>query len=303
MINRIKNLFWRIINIVKQNFTTIILFLIGIIIISWILYNRLFLKRESIDITFEYNILKLWLYFYFLVINIFCLFVIIIEILIKAEIIDIKKPRKYRVAWKRYLYSRLKAIFSIPINSIKTVYNYTFRTITKREIVFDFCCSMILKYSNYILPGISISILFCQLFVVLMLALDIFYFHKFNLFYKALILLLYPLAIKGLLYALKDYAEEGFSEMEKFAIPYLDEVNKEWTFIWREEMNYCFDQTNFDLLIIAYASLKSMINIINWIHYYTHNYPITQCIQIFKHTLYIFCWGYLLFNTLQLFFY
>ena len=33
------------------------------------------------------------------------------------------------------------------------------------------------------------------------------------------------------------------------------------------------------------------------------NYPITQCINIFKHSLYILSWGYLLVNTLILFFY
>ena len=59
-----------------------------------------------------------------------------------------------------------------------------------------------------------------------MFAIDIFYFHKFYLFYKALILLLYPLTIESLIYALKDYAEEGKLAMEKYAIPSFDDVTE-----------------------------------------------------------------------------
>ena len=68
-----------------------------------------------------------------------------------------------------------------------------------------------------------------------MFAIDIFYFHKFYLFYKVLILLLYPLVMKSILYGVKEYAKERQSEMEKFAIPSFNEVTDEWQFIWRED--------------------------------------------------------------------
>ena len=120
--------------------------------------------------------------------------------------------------------------------------------------MYDICCRLSLNYPKRILYVISISILFCQLFVVIILAIDIFYFHKFNYFYKSLILLLYPLTMKGLLYALKDYAEEGFSEMEKFAICEFDAIKEEWSIFWREDMLDYYDQDNFNRLVIAYTS-------------------------------------------------
>lgn len=70
---------------------------------------------------------------------------------------------------------------------------------------------------------------------------------------SVIIILLFPLLMKSVLYAVKDYAEEGQFEMKQFAIPSLDPVKNEWTFTWREDKEAYFDQNNFDLLVLSYG--------------------------------------------------
>ena len=109
---------------IKSRLKTILLFLLGILIISWILYRRL-VPRDSVEITFEYNVLKIFWYSYLIFINFCSLFVIILEILL-TNIIDRNKPRKYRAAWWRHLRLYLITVFSIPSVALKTVYKDTF---------------------------------------------------------------------------------------------------------------------------------------------------------------------------------
>ena len=282
---------------IKSNRKRILLFILGILLISRIIYRRL-VPRDSVEIIFEYNGLKIWLYSYLILINILLLLYIILEILLRAKIIAFTKPRKYRAAWNRELRSLLINIVTIPSAAFRTVYKYTFYQIPQKNVFLDFGGKILIEYYKFSLPIIIISMLFCQVFVAIMLAIDIFYFHKFNYFYKSLILLLYPLGMKSILYALKDYAEKGHSEMEEFAIPSYDE----WTFIWREDKLGYFSQDNFNRLIYSYVYLYNTLNTMKWISYYMDNYRPTQWLNIFKHSLYILCWGYLLFNTIILFY-
>ena len=67
--------------------------------------------------------------------------------------------------------------------------------------------------------------------------------------------------MKSLLYVLKNYAEEGHSEMEEFAIPSFDDVTNKWKFTWREEKNEYFSQDYFNRLMFSYACLHTMRNL------------------------------------------
>ena len=66
----------------------------------------------------------------------------------------------------------------------------------------------------------------------------------------------------------KDYAEEGHSEMDKFAIPSFDEVTGRWKFTWREDKKGYFNQDNFNQLVISYIELEKTLNSMKWIYYY-----------------------------------
>lgn len=65
--------------------------------------------------------------------------------------------------------------------------------------------------------------------------------------------------IRSFLYVLKDYAEEGFFEKEKFAIPKFDAITNTWRFSWRSDMLNYYDPNNFHQLVSSYISLKNII--------------------------------------------
>lgn len=288
----------KILNIIYKNIIPILLFILGLLLISWIIYNRLIRTRESIDIVFYYQFSTILLYFYLMMINIMYLLFTILTILLEKGLFTTSNSNKEQSVWYTYLKRHIKTFLNIPNKAFETVYIYGIKKIPKLYSFYDHCCYIFIKYEKIIIYGLPIFMLLCQFIVLSALIIDVFYFQKFHWFYKSLILLLGPLLSNTLIYCLNDYAQEGITEMEKFANAVYNRETKAWTYTWRDDMAEYFNDDNFKQLTFSHSNLYIVLALTNWIKYYSSSWYIIKIFHITKYSLYIITWGYLLLLSL-----
>ena len=135
----------------------------------------------------------------------------------------------------------------------------------------------------------------CPFIVVSALIIDVFYFKIFYYFYKFLILLLIPLIIKSIRYALEDYSRYILTEMLKLVIVRNNRRTHENIFTWRDDIgDYPISQEELDAIAISYRSFTTILYYIDRSRFYDTEYLPTKIFIIIKTMLYIITWGYLL---------
>ena len=270
----------------------ILLFILGLLLFSWIIYNRLFRHRDSTDINFELNYWKVLLYSYLCLLNLILLILLLIELCYKFGILQ--KKESYKETW--YLSLGLIGLKFLRLfkESLETFYNNSFRQPLKN--FWDRCCYFINDYQGVFVYDLPVFIFLCQYIVVLSLVIDIFYFNHFHYFYKMLILLFIPFIINVWMYCIEEYAKEGIEYFKQLVeIKVIDEYFCHYNYVWISQ-KYVYDEEYMKELAEAHYGLSIVLRTFRFTKYYKGVYYKSLILHGIKCILYLICWGYLIFG-------
>jgi hypothetical protein len=187
-----------------------LLILLGITITSWIIWARFIRERLPKDIPLDLTEIK----FYFL------LYICILYLYIIKSLLIPKEPHALIVKLIEILYAPLVTLDkSIKNNKyfLKT-YNKMLTFGIERVDTFTFSQMQMLYISYNILP---------RAFLVTLLCINVFYFHKLELIYDFILIGIFPLLHRYIKYSFK-YAKEQ----------YIKSLNNKYDQVWVLDVNY-----------------------------------------------------------------
>lgn len=176
----------------------ILYILLGLVIVSYIIYVRIFLVRLPKDLQINFCSDTYYVKLFFLVLSFLtCFFIIIHNVRVELHI----RPRE------NTLLIILGSISNIVEISLKHFCSFLASFFRNPEDILSFISDRFYsywhKYPEYYLLFITYII---RSFIVLIFLMEVFFYFKLDFFYKSLILLCFILVIKILIFILRDYA-------------------------------------------------------------------------------------------------
>lgn len=187
--------------------------ILGLILIGWTIFNRLFRIRLPRELPTEMT--SYWQLFYILI------FVSALINCIAIVYILLRKPTNTSNTWLTKLLTRIGEWYYYPY---KTAYDALVFYILPSKVIMRLD-GLLLDIGDYIFTKANnedrFIILVCTeiiptFIVATTLCIDVYYFGKFQYFYVALYLLIIPLAWKALLYMLKEIAQSNINTLKKY---------------------------------------------------------------------------------------
>lgn len=261
--------------------------ILGILIINFILWNRLIRERMPIEIT-ELSLHN-------------SIIIIIIILLILGLILNIKKLMPTRKKSSKLIDKILSMSWLMKIQQYLSSPKYLYEKLSDKysfQQVIEKPFSYLTIYLNYpkrltllflIIPKILFAILFFT---------DVVFYHQFNLIYSFIFLPLIPIIFNSYLYIAEDFSSKyvhylshhlvfnkiNDNEFDIEPITIIPDIPKALTLSQIQE--------KFDVIVDHWEIYTTILNYIKNIHESSKN--ISTYATIFCLTFYLFSWGYIL---------
>ena len=148
IINNMKSFIKKIFQWINNKFGTELLFILGFLLVMWIIYNRLFRVRESLVIQFEFSVFKCILYAYLIAVNVMYLHLVILKFFIIFHVIDVAKLETKNPTLFQYIREKLSSFFGISNTALETFYKNGIRKLPYITLFYDQLCFVICKNNN-----------------------------------------------------------------------------------------------------------------------------------------------------------
>lgn len=215
MMNKLKNL---------------LLITLGVILIVYVIFNRLILRRSPHDIIFELNPLKIIILIILIILSIIALYIKISKLLSFGH----KENNTLRIWKDNILIKKLLLFVNITQNALDKVLELLFNMEILKSIIF--------YISNLLFPLSENTSWFYFLFINLpriavaaTFFIDVCIFNQFNYSYKTIPLLILPMIISSIVYMFKFWAEQMREELKDIIIIKLIKSTEIPTELYSEE--------------------------------------------------------------------
>lgn len=192
----------------------------GFLILSYIFYIRVFLKRLPRELTCELPYTIKIIFFYLLLLFVYLFITNCYKYLTYNNYYIPKNAVNFDIILKNPVFYKILNILNFWSNSLYTVHFYLIENFPSMLIIFKSLGNFIyekipFKHLNYLN---LFFILLPKTIVLISFMIDIFYYHILHYFYKSSILLLIPLIFNYLRFAIEESYLESIREFNKIVI-------------------------------------------------------------------------------------
>lgn len=264
--------------------------LIGLFIFIYYIYIRIIITRVPKDLQFNFFDEN---YFFKMILLIFsittCSFIIITSVM--AELNLTKKENS--------LTKFFKIFGNIIKESLGHFYAFIMSFFTNSfQIVFTVCNNFYNIFNTYSETTFLFFIFLIRIIILLTFLIDVFYFFKFNYFYKALILICIILLIKILIYVLRDFTSNLETLKEALIIHEESFDNKTQLPIISYQLKPEYEDNDLCTIIEQYILCNKLSGYLNFYDRYNHFF--TFKFNIIIYSCYLSGWLYIFFHNIYI---